>query len=221
MYLALSIHQRLTVSAPIKLIACVIGLGLAGSVAHAQKNDTQEPIQIWANASSYDGIKKLNVYSGNVQLVRGGMELEAEKLEIKEQKNGGQLGIATANKNGLVKFKQKRQGSDETIQGEAEYIEYNSQTELLILRKRAQIRRLIGNTVQDEVSADQIQYGAIENVFSASGGPQQGRVKAVLSAKNDQTSEKPAPPQDRPAKGLTPNTNLMRADVSLTAFRSK
>jgi lipopolysaccharide export system protein LptA len=207
MRLAFSIHQRLRITAPMKFIACVISLGLAWGVAQAQKNDNQEPIQIWANASSYDGIKKLNVYSGNVQLVRGGMELEAEKLEIKEQKNGGQLGIATASKNGLVKFKQKRQGLDETIQGEAEYIEYNSQTEVLILRKRAQIRRLMGNTVQDEVSADQIQYGSIENVFSASGGPQQGRVKAVLSPKNDKKApEKPASSQDRAAKSLTPST---------------
>jgi lipopolysaccharide export system protein LptA len=154
--------------------------------AQAPKPDGQAPIQIWANASSYDGVKKLNSYKGNVQLLRGGLQLDAERLDIKEQKNGDQIATAKGRKNQVAKFKQKRDELDEYVEGEAESIEYNSQTEVLVLSKKAVIRRLIGSVVQDEVSADHIKYEALGNVFNATGAlpqgadGQPGRVAAVL-----------------------------------------
>lgn len=154
----------------------------------AERADRDKPMQLEANRISIDDANKTQTLEGDVLITKGTMTLRAERVVISEDKYGFQKGSATGGKGGLARFRQKREGSTEYVEGEAERIEYNSNSEVAELFHRAWVK-----TGEDQVKGDYIWYDAISEKYLVTGGdnrnPQAapGRVRAIIQPKNKGT----------------------------------
>jgi lipopolysaccharide export system protein LptA len=161
----------------------------------AERADRDQPVNIEANRITVDEAKKLQIFEGNVQLSQGSMVLRAERMVVSQDANGYQKGIAYAGKDRPASFRQKREGKNEYIEGEAERIEHDGKAEKTELFSKARIRSGL-----DEVHGQYIAYDAKSENYVVSGnspdssaGPagSPGRVRAIIQPKN-KSAEKPA-----------------------------
>jgi len=63
-------------------VALLLFLCLPAVMAYALPDDSDQPIHITADKALRDEVEGVTIYSGNVELVQGSMELDAEKLTI-------------------------------------------------------------------------------------------------------------------------------------------
>jgi len=168
-------------------IAGVAGLILAGSAARAEKADSDKPVNIEADRVSVDDVKKVQVFEGNVQLQKGTLVIRAARIVVTQDESGYQRGVATGSGGALPNFRQKREGLEEYVEGEAERIEHDAKAEKTEFFNRARVKSGL-----DEVRGQFISYDAkTENYFVTSGPngtrAQPGsneRVRAVIQPKN-------------------------------------
>lgn len=172
--------------------ACALWVG----VVSAEKGDSKKPMSIEADALRYDDLKQISVFSGNVVLTRGSIIIKGARIEVRQDPQGYQFGVVTAEPGQRAYFRQKRDEGDEYIEGESETIEYDGRADVFRLIKDAQLRRLRGAQVADVVSGNIIQYNSLSDVFTVDSGTQQGgeRVRATLTPR----SEAPPPAASRP-----------------------
>jgi lipopolysaccharide export system protein LptA len=161
------------------------------SAAQAEKADRSKPMNIEADALKYDDIRQVSVFSGNVVLSKGSLLIRAAKVEVRQDPQGNQFGVATAEPGKTAYFKQKREGVDETIEGEGETIEYDSKADVVKFVKRAQMRRYRGSLLADETTGGVITYNNLTDVFTVDGGASNaspsnptGRVRAMLTPRS-------------------------------------
>lgn len=163
--------------------------------AWAERADRDQPVNIEANRITVDEARKVQVFEGNVQFSQGTMVLRAEKLVVSQDANGYQKGIAYGTNGQPATFRQKREGKNEYIEGEAERIEHDSKAEKAELFNKARIKSGL-----DEVHGQYISYDARSENYVVSGtspdapaaqSATQGRVRAVIQPKNRAT-DKPA-----------------------------
>lgn len=158
---------------------------LATPLVHAERADRDKPMQLEANRISIDDAKKIQILEGDVLVTKGTMTLRAERIVITEDKYGFQKGTAYSGKNGLARFRQKLEGKDEYMEGEAERIEYNSNSEIAELFERAWVK-----SGEDQVRGDYIWYDAISEKYLVTAGKSRdpkatpARVRAVIQPKN-------------------------------------
>jgi hypothetical protein len=69
--------------------------GLHFPPAWAEKADRDKPVNIEADRVSVDDVKKLQVFEGNVQLVKGTLIIRAERIVVSQDDDGYQRGVAT------------------------------------------------------------------------------------------------------------------------------
>lgn len=168
--------------------------------AWAEKADRNKPMNIEADALRYDDLKQLSVFTGNVVLTKGSIIIRGERLEARQDPNGFQYGVVTAAPGKQAFFRQKREALDEFIEGEADLIEYDGRADTVKFTRKAQLRRLRGSTLADEVTGEIILYENLTDTFTVDGtAPQgangtRGRVKAMLTPKPDTgKADNPAP----------------------------
>jgi lipopolysaccharide export system protein LptA len=182
---------------PIRL-SVVAGIAISfllSCTAYAEKADRDKPINLEADRVSLDDINKLQIFEGNVIMTQGTMQLRTSKLVVTQDPDGFQKGVAHGGQNGLARFRQKRDGKNEYIEGEAERIVHDARSEKTEFFVRAWIK-----SGQDEVKGHYISYEAPTEkylVTSAGGttaakGASQARVRAIIQPKN-----KSAPPEDK------------------------
>ncbi len=160
----------------------------SGWVAHAEKADRFQKLKVEADQQGkIDLVNNLVVFNGNVVVSKGSMVIRAARVELRETASGYHNAVAFGADGKPATFRQKRDGVDETIEGEAERLEYEGRADTVKFVNRASVRRLRGASVADEISGNLVSYDSISEVFSVSGGtsasPTQpaGRVRAVLS----------------------------------------
>lgn len=178
-------------------IAGIAGATLGATVARAEKADRDKPVNIEADRVSVDDVKKVQTFEGNVQLVKGTLTIRAERIVVTQDDDGYQRGVATGSGSTLPRFRQKREGQDEYVEGEAERIEHDAKAEKTEFFNRAWVKSGL-----DEVRGQFISYDArSENYFVTSGPngtrarPGSGeRVRAVIQPKNKDAGAG-APPQ--------------------------
>ena len=161
-------------------------LAVAGA-AHAEKADRFKPLHVEADLpGKIDLQKQFVVFNGNVVVTKGTMTIRASRIEVHETPEGYHTAVAIGSADKPATFRQKRDGVDEWIEGEAERLEYDGKSDSVRFVGRASVRRLRGATVADEISGNLISYDSIAEVFSVSGGAPPtaanpgGRVRAVL-----------------------------------------
>ncbi len=184
--------QRIRQLRPILLLL----FGLLISSAQAEKADRNKPINLEADRLTVDDARKLHILEGNVQLSQGSLLIRCEKLVVSQDKEGFQKGVATGGTGGLARFRQKREGKDEYIDGEAERIVHDDKAGKTEFFLRAYVKS--GN---DEVRGQYIAYdGQTENYLVTSGPDgtsptpgQPGRVHAVIQPKPRAENPLPGP----------------------------
>lgn len=196
---------------PLLLIAA---LALCGGLASAEKADRNKPMNVEADALRYDDLKQTSVFSGRVVLTKGTILIRGGRIDVRQDGEGNQFGVVTAEPGKLAFFRQKREGLDEFIEGEGETIEYDSRADTVKFIKKAQLRRYRAATLGDELSGGVIFYDNTTDVFTIDGAATQGspgapagRVRAMLTPKPDATAvapaSAPAPPAPSPALRAT------------------
>ncbi len=171
-------------------------LTLAAPWTMAEKADRNKPMNVEADALRYDDLKQLSVFTGNVVLTKGTILIRGAKVEVRQDPEGYQFGLVTAEPGKRAFFRQKREGMDEFIEGEGELIDYDSRADSVKFITRAQLRRYQGTTLNDEFNAGVIVYNNTTNVFTLDGAPgagsansagqpgaPAGRVRAMLTPK--------------------------------------
>ena len=182
-----------------RLAVIAISVFAAGSVL-AERADRNKPMNIEADALRYDDLKQTSVFTGRVVLSKGTILIRGGRLDVRQDPEGYQFGLVTAEPGKLAFFRQKRDGVDEFIEGEGELIEYNGRADTIKFINRAQLRRFKGAVLNDEMSGGTIIYDNSVDVFTVDGGTTRGspaaaggRVRAVLTPKPD-TADAPVVP---------------------------
>jgi len=181
-------------------------LALAAPVAWGEKADKDKPMNVEADALRYDDAKQVSVFNGKVVLTKGSILIRGGKLEVRQDANGYQYGVVTAAPGKLAFFRQKREGVDEFIEGEADTIDYDGRADTVKFISKEQLRRYRGAALNDEFNAGLIVYNNVTDVFTLDGAPvvgqssstgqpgaPAGRVKAMLTPKPSSAAESPAP----------------------------
>jgi lipopolysaccharide export system protein LptA len=177
--------------------------------AMAEKADRTKPMNVEADALRYDDLKQASVFTGKVVVTKGTIVIRGARVDVRQDPEGYQYGVVTAEPGKLAYYRQKRDGVDEFIEGEGETIEYDGKADRVKFVKRAELRRYRGATVADEMAGNLITYDNGTDVFTVDGGtasPQTGgRVRAVLSPR--QGASAAAAPVAPPAQ-LRPSTSM-------------
>lgn len=165
------------------------------STARAERADRQQAVQLEADKVTVDDKKKLQTYEGKVILTQGTLQIRTEQMQVTQDSEGFQKGTAIGGDNGLALFRQKREGRQDYVEGEAERIEHDGRSEKTEFLGRARVKSGL-----DEVSGQYILFdGKTENYFVSSGprgtqaAPGSGeRVRAVIhpKTKNEASSAK-------------------------------
>ncbi len=194
-----------------RLVTAMLGLLLVvAGPAHAERADRDKPVNLEADRITVDDAQKVQVLEGKVQLVQGTLVIRTEKLIVTQDADGFQKGVAHGGEGGLARFRQKREGRAEFVEGEAERIEYESKAE-----KAQFFGRGVVKSGLDEVRGQYISYDAKTEHYLVTSGPdgtnaanagKSDRVRAVIQSKSAKG------PPAVPAKGvdipLAPATSI-------------
>ncbi len=174
-------------------------MALGAALASAENADRDKPMNIEADALRYDDQKQTSVFSGRVVLTKGTILIRGAKIDVRQDPQGFQFGLISAEPGKLAYFRQKREALDEFIEGEAELIEYDGRADVVKFVHSAQLRRYRGATLADEFSGGVILYNNTTDMFSIDGaaskggsGASPGRVRAMLTPKPDAAAKSPA-----------------------------
>lgn len=172
-------------------------LGALCLSAQAERADRDKPVNIEADKVEIDDQKKEAVFQGNVVLTQGTLMLKADRIIVSQDESGFQSGVAYGKP---AYFRQKREGYEDFIEGEAERLEYRGQEEKVELFINAKLTR--GG---DEVRGNYISYSALTEFFEVMGaqpgttGSTGGRVRAIIQPRNDEAQgDSTESPQSQP-----------------------
>jgi lipopolysaccharide export system protein LptA len=154
--------------------------------ALSEESDRDQPIELEADTVTVNDAKKISIYTGNVILNQGTLQIKADKMIVREDQDGFQHSTCTGNP---TTFKQKRTGKDEWMQGSGQRIEYNARMDKVQLYTNAWVKR-----GEDIVTGDYISYDANAEYAEVIGGTKANpngtagsRVKATIQPKNKTT----------------------------------
>jgi lipopolysaccharide export system protein LptA len=149
-------------------MAVLTTLALFGPTAQAERSDRFQPIEVESDRMQYDDVKQVNVFSGRVVLTRGTLVLRADQLVLRQDP----AGYAQATASGQpARFRQKRDGLDEWVEGQAEELIYDARAETMRLLRRAQVRRLAGSRLLDDIEGASILYDSRSERYTVDGAP--------------------------------------------------
>jgi lipopolysaccharide export system protein LptA len=173
-------------AAPRSLAACVaLALAAAASPAGADRADRSKPLTIEADRpGTIDLLKQVVVFNGNVVITQGTLTIRADRVEVRELPDGFRVATALGTAGQPASFRQRREGSDEHIEGKADRIEYDGRGDTLRFVGNAAMRRLRGAATADEITGGLITYDNTSEVFNVAGaapGEAGGRVRAILT----------------------------------------
>ena len=126
------------------LVAVLVGSGLP---AQAEKADSEQALTFDAGRMVLDGKRKIRTLSGGVEITRGTLVLKAAQIELRETAQG-QFATATGADGQPATFRQKREGLEEIVEGQARRIEYDTVTETVRFIDQAQVRVLRAGAVR-------------------------------------------------------------------------
>ncbi len=185
--------------------ALTVLLGAAAATdARAERADRGKTLTLESDQPCVVNLQKqTSVCSGNVVVSQGTLTLRAERLELRESPEGYQMAQAIGSDGKPARYRQKRDGVDEFVEGQAHRIDYDSRAGTLRFDGQAVVRRLRGNTQADEIQGGLIVWDSQAELFRVQGGAATadnpgGRVRAVITPRlppdgDARPVEKPAP----------------------------
>ncbi|MEY2618143.1 MAG: hypothetical protein RL522_1145 [Pseudomonadota bacterium] len=204
-------------SRPLLTFLLAIATVLAAPAVQAEKADRNKPMNVEADALRHDDLSQTSVFTGQVVATKGTILIRGARLQVRQDPEGYQYGVVTAEPGKRAFWRQKREGVDEYIEGEGTTIEYDGKADRVKFIGRAELRRYRGTVMADETQGSVITYENTTDVFTVDGatlGARQpsasagGRVRAVLTPR-DPASAASAPAGVAPkAAPLRPSTTL-------------
>lgn len=188
------------------LSAVALVLSVSAPGARAEKADRTKPIVVDADQpGTFDLQRQVVVFSGNVVISQGTLSLRAERVEVRETREGQRVALAVGSAAQPARYRQKRDGLDEWIEGSAERIEYDTRSDTLKLTGSATVRRLRGTEVADEIAGSSIFWDNGAGLFTVSGGTPtpanpSGRIRAVLAPRAEPAASAAAPAPAAPPR---------------------
>ncbi|HEX7643618.1 MAG TPA: lipopolysaccharide transport periplasmic protein LptA [Burkholderiaceae bacterium] len=152
----------------------------AAGAAHAEKADSDKPIDIECDNSVNDDVKLVRTCTGNVILTQGTLIMKGAKLVVKETPDGWSFSTLYAPPGGLATMRQKRDGGpDLWMEGEAaDRITYDQKTGVASMYDKAKTRRLDGKQKTDEATGPFLSYNSqteiVTGAMSADGSKGNG-----------------------------------------------
>ena len=191
-----------------------LALAIAFSAAQAEKADRLKPMVFTADKEGrIDSVNQRTELFGNVIITKGSLMLNAEKVDVRETRDGYHQAYASGATGKPVSFRQARDTPGESIEGRADQLEYDTRTETVRFIGNANVRRIRGATVADEVTGAVIVYDSRTEVFALEGGSgspnPNGRVRMVLMPRVQPDSPASGPAATQPAAlPLQPSTTI-------------
>jgi len=144
---------------------------------------TEPATQVLSDTLVYDEEAKTSRFAGDVVMTRGLLTLRADALDLREDAEGFQYGIATMAEGGRVHIRQEQPEDFEVLQGLGERAEYDGKAETFDLIGKARLTRFICGKPLDSVSGQRVRYNQKTETYQAFGGAnsdnQNGRVRSV------------------------------------------
>jgi lipopolysaccharide export system protein LptA len=178
--------------------------------ARAEHADREKPVNLEANRITVDDAKRTQILEGNVLVVRGTMVIHADRVIVTQDDRGYQKAVAYGPPGGKAHFRQKREASDEYVEGEAERIEHDGHSDKTEFFNQAYVK-----SGRDEMRGQYVAFDGQTENYLVTGGPANASghtepVHAVIAPKNVGTAAAPAAvpasavPTLKPAAEITP-----------------
>ena len=178
--------------------------------ALAERADREKPMNAEADALRYDDARQTSVFTGNVVITKGTILIRGAQVEVRQDPQGHQFGTVLSGPEQPAFFRQKRDGVNEFIEGEAQRIDYDSRADTVKFTGDAVMRRYKGTQLNDETLGNVIVYNNTTDVFTVDGGEAargpgnpSGRVRAMLTPNPKPAPAGQAPAARPPADGAT------------------
>jgi len=175
------------------LAAALIAASTASPLARAEKADRDKPVEIEADTADRDEKTKTTLFRGNVVITQGTLVIRGDKVTVREESSGRQTATALGDP---ATFRQKRDGSDEYVEGRGQRMDFDSQSQILQIHDNAEVKR-----GDDWMRGQYIEYNGNNSTYRAIGQGQRpgatpadaggGRVRAVIQPRKT-TSETPS-----------------------------
>jgi len=162
---------------------CLLLLALFNSGTYALESDSDQPIIIDSDTATYDDLKAISTYTGNVISIQGSIKVDSDKLVVYFIDGAADKMVFTGNK---AKFKQTPNVGAKDITGEALTGEYYPKKNLLILIDKATVWRETGM-----YSSDFIEYDLKTSLVKA--GEKESASKRVHVILQPKDKEQPTP----------------------------
>lgn len=194
---------------PLRLLPLL--LALAAFAAQAEKGDRLKPLVLSSDKPGVvDSVNQRTELQGNVVITQGSLVLRAEKVDVRETRDGYVQAYANGMTGKPVSFRQGRDIPGEAIEGVADQLEYDTRSETVRFIGNATVRRTRGAAVGEEVTGAVIVYNSRTEVFTLEGGSASpnpnGRTRIVMMPRAQPADDAAsAPPTTLPLK---PSTTL-------------
>ena len=172
--------------------------------AVAEKADRDKPTHIESDTLLHDDLKQVSVFTGRAVLTKGTLIIRGDRIEMREDADGYQYGVALPAPGKRAFFRQKREGVNEYIEAEGLRIEYDGKRDVITILDKGEVRRYRGTTLADQMLGQRIVYENLTDVFSIDGqrpgGTQStagGRVRATLVPKEKREDKREDKPEAR------------------------
>jgi lipopolysaccharide export system protein LptA len=189
------------------VLAAIAAVSLAAvGPAHAEKADRTKPMSVTSGGTNPDVVdlkKHSAVFTGNVVITQGTLEIHADRVEVSQDADGNQLGYAYGSSAKPATFRQKRDGEDEFSEGEAQKIEYDSAANRVQFVGSAHLRMLKGSTVTDQANSELITYDTASETVKLGSGHDRTTVIFTPKASSEPKAVEPlrlSTPASGPAK---------------------
>src|SRR3954454_24381530 len=101
-------------------LGLALWLALSAIPAGAEKADRSKPMNVEADALRYDDLKQTTIFTGKVVVTKGSIVIRGARIDVRQDTEGYQYGVVTAESGKRAFFRQKREGLDEFMEGESE-----------------------------------------------------------------------------------------------------
>lgn len=150
----------------------------------ALSTDKSQPIEVHADQFNGDEVKQTAVYSGNVVVDQGSMNLTGARLDLAITPKGYRRATITGSP---ARFKQQRdpktKGVEEWVHAHASRITYDEETDKVTLEGKAQLSRSENGQQKDMTSGERIVYD-MRNARSEVNSGEGKRVTTIIAPRS-------------------------------------
>lgn len=159
-----------------KILSLIFLLCFTSTSTYALSTDKDQPVSIEADSVDIDEGTETAIYRGNVILIQGSINLNANRVVVHNFQSDNARIVATGNQ---VRFSQKQDGNGQLIKGRANQAEYGINSARLELTGKASLVKGKNTFRNDKIIYDR------EKAIVKAGTSAQGkeRVKITIGGK--------------------------------------